>query len=87
MYNLELKETIEEIKRSSANKVLIQMADGLKPKAREIVDFINSRCDCEVFIWFGDCFGACDFPLGVEKVGIDLILQFGHSEFNKEDIW
>ena len=44
-----------------------------------LADYIKEKSDCKVFIWFGDCFGACDFPLGAESLGIDLIIQFGHS--------
>jgi len=87
MYNLELDKTTEEIKNSGASKILIQLPDGLKPRAKKIVDYIQEKCGCEVFIWFGDCFGACDFPLGAESLGIDLVIQFGHSEFNKEGEW
>lgn len=87
MYDLELDKTVEEIKKSNANKVLIQLADGLKPRGKEIADYIESKCECEVFIWFGDCFGACDFPLSIGNIGVDLIVQFGHSEFSKRSEW
>ena len=36
-YDLELNKVIKEIKRIKAKLVCIQMADGLKPKATEIV--------------------------------------------------
>lgn len=87
MYDLELNKTIIEINSSGARKVLIQLPDGLKPKAKEIVDYIEGKCECEVFIWFGDCFGACDFPLNIGNIGVDLIIQFGHSEFSKGGEW
>jgi 2-(3-amino-3-carboxypropyl)histidine synthase len=37
--------------------------------------------DVEFLIWFGTCFGACDTPVGLEKIKpkIDLIVQFGHN--------
>ncbi len=31
-------------------------------------------------IWLGSCFGACDIPVGIEKLKIDLVVQFGHNE-------
>ena len=38
---------------------------------------IEGKTDSEVFIWLGTCFGGCDVPLEVEKLGVDLIIQFG----------
>ena len=39
-YNLELDRIIAEIKENGHKTVLIQLPDGLKPKAKEIVDKI-----------------------------------------------
>ena len=37
--------------------------------------------DVEFLIWFGSCYGACDIPVGLDKIRpkIDLIIQFGHN--------
>ena len=82
-YDLEIPRVIEEIKSNDAKNVLLQLPDGLKPKAKEIVDLIREELDVNLFIWSGTNFGACDIPLHLEKLGIDLILHFGHSEFKK----
>ena len=34
------------------------------------------------FIWLGSCFGGCDIPVEVDKLGVDLIIQFGHSDWS-----
>ena len=34
-----------------------------------------------VLIWGGSCYGACDVPLQVERLGVDLLIQWGHSEW------
>lgn len=81
--NLELEKVIARINDSNSKKVCIQLPDGLKPKAKEIEEAIRNECNCEVFIWAGSCFGACDIPDGLEKMGIDLLVQWGHSEFIK----
>jgi len=86
MYNLELEKVIEEIKNSGAKQVLIQLPDGLKPRAEEIVNSVEGEVDCEVFIWAGDCFGGCDIPY-IENLGIDLIINFGHNRFEKGAGW
>lgn len=85
MYNLELEKLIQEIKKRNSKQVLIQLPDGLKNKANEITDFIEENTNAKTFIWLGSCFGACDLPLGVNILGMDLIIQFGHNRFNKEE--
>ena len=85
MYNLELEKLIQEIKKRDSKQVLIQLPDGLKNKSNEIVDFIEENTNAKAFIWFGSCFGACDLPLGLDILKIDLIVQWGHNRFNKKE--
>jgi len=87
MYNLNLNKIVSEIKLNKYKRVLIQLPDGLKPQAFEIVEKIELESDAEVLIWFGSCYGACDLPIGIEKSGIDLVIQFGHTKFVKEVEW
>jgi 2-(3-amino-3-carboxypropyl)histidine synthase len=75
MYNLELNKAIKEIKKQKAKTVCIQLPDGLKPKAKEIVDKIEKETNAKCLIWAGSCFGACDVP----DVKVDLLIQWGHS--------
>ncbi len=82
-YDLDILGVISKIKENSAKNVLLQLPDGLKPKAKEIVDSIRKELDVNIFIWSGSNFGSCDIPLHLEKLGIDLILHFGHSRFVK----
>lgn len=79
-YNLELKSLIDEIKKKNYKTILIQLPDGLKPKAGEIASEIESNTSASVIIWAGSCFGACDIP-PVEKLKFDLVVQFGHSKW------
>jgi len=80
-YDLELNKAVEEIKKKSAKLVCIQLPDGLKPKAREIQEYIEEKTDADVVIWLGSCWGGCDVPLSVEKLGVDLLIQWGHSHY------
>jgi diphthamide biosynthesis enzyme Dph1/Dph2-like protein len=81
-YDLELSKAVEQIKKTKAKLVCIQLPDGLKPKAKEIQQHIEKNTNASVVIWLGSCYGACDTP-SVEKLGIDLLIQWGHSEFVK----
>jgi len=77
MYDLELNRVIKEIKKNEAKTVCIQLADGLKPKAKEIQEKIEKETNAVILIWADSCFGACDIP----KIDADLLIQFGHSEW------
>ena len=81
-YDLELAVVVDKINKNKAKLVLLQFPDGLKPYATVVVDYLQENTKAEFLIWFGDCFGACDTPVGLEKIKpkIDLVIQFGHNE-------
>jgi len=86
-YDLEINDMVIGIRKSRSKKVLIQLPDGLKPKAKEIADSIEKGTKAEVLIWLGSCYGACDIPQNAKSLGIDMIIQFGHNEFMKGKEW
>ncbi len=77
-YDLELERVVSEIKKRNAKTVCIQLAEGIRPKAGEVVEHIERETSARVFIWAGSCFGACDTP---DMEDVDLLVQFGHSEW------
>ncbi|MAG78841.1 hypothetical protein CMI40_00495 [Candidatus Pacearchaeota archaeon] len=80
-YDLELNKVISLIKKEKAKLVLLQFPDGLKPYATAVVDYLEEKTNAEFLIWLESCFGACDLPVGLDKIKpkIDLVIQFGHS--------
>ena len=87
MFDLDEKRIIEQIKKKKCKKVLLQLPDGLKPKAGDLAKKIEKETGALVLIWFGSNFGACDIPSGVDQVGVDFIVTFGHNAFVKEEGW
>ena len=92
-YDLELDRVVKEIiklpcKRSKnsaqspAKTVCLQFPDGMKPLATEVADEIEKRTGARIMIWMGTCFGACDTPLGLENLKVDLLVQWGHSPWS-----
>ncbi|MBW2988297.1 hypothetical protein DRJ48_05330 [Candidatus Woesearchaeota archaeon] len=77
--DLELDKAIKLVKKHRAKRVMLQLPDGLKPRAKEIADAIESNTGARVLIWGGSCFGACDIPQGLNVLNIDLLIQFGHA--------
>ena len=81
MYDLELQKAIDKIRKENSKLVCIQLPDGLRPKAEEIQKRIESATGAKVIIWLGSCYGACDLPNGIDKLGVDLLIHWGHSEW------
>jgi len=81
IYDLEINKIVKIIINKGIKKILLQFPEGLKPYATVIAEDIERQTGCQCFIWLGDCFGACDVPLEVSGLGVDLIVQFGHSEW------
>ncbi len=79
-FDLELNRVAEEIVKQNVKTVCIQLPDGLKPRAGEIADVLKEKTQAIILIWLSSCFGACDVP-PVDKLGVDLLVQWGHSEF------
>ncbi len=75
--HIELDKAVAEIQRVQAKNVLIQVPDGLKPKALEIAKDLEVKTGANVMIWFGACWGSCDLPPDIKDV--DLLIQFGHA--------
>ena len=80
-YDLEMGKALAEIRKAKPKILLIQLPDGLKTEAKAIQDEIERETDSKVLIWGGSCFGACDVPVEVERVGVDMIIQWGHAEW------
>jgi len=84
IYNLEISKIVKTIKKQKSKKTLLQFPEGMKPYAQTISDEIEKQTNTKTFIWMNSCFGACDIPTNTKKLGIDLIIQFGHSKWGYE---
>ncbi|MBD3262999.1 hypothetical protein GF374_01315 [Candidatus Woesearchaeota archaeon] len=82
-YDLELEKIKKKIKENNIQRVCLQLPDGLKPKATEIAQELEKDTDAKMLIWAGSNFGACDVPVQLEKLGVDILINFGHSQFRK----
>jgi len=80
-YKLDLDTAIAAIQQHKPRRILIQLPDGLKPRAREIQDELAKHTDAEFLIWGGSNFGSCDLPIEVKQLGVDLLLHFGHPQW------
>jgi 2-(3-amino-3-carboxypropyl)histidine synthase len=78
-FDLEEKRIKEEIKRRHADKVLIQLPEGLKTKATRLAEVVEETGALAI-ISADPCYGACDIAVReAEDLGADLVVHFGHS--------
>ncbi len=76
-YDLELEKLAERIKKEKAKTVCIQLADGLKPHATKIADYLEEKTGAKILIWLDTNWGSCDYPAYLK--GVDLLVNFGHT--------
>jgi len=83
MYDFKLDKINKEIKEKGYKKILLQLPEGLKPKAYEIANSL----DAEVIVSGEPCWGACDLAINdAKELKVDAIIIFGHAPFIKTDI-
>ena len=76
-------ELVKQVKESKANKVLLQVPEGLKTKAIEITAALEKE-GIEAIISADPCYGACDLPFNNLVSNFDLIVHIGHNKFYKD---
>lgn len=78
---------LERVKENKGKRVFIQIPEGLKTGAQELVEFLE-KGGLDVFLSIEPCFGACDLRWRDAKdLGCDLVLHIGHSDFGvKSDV-
>jgi 2-(3-amino-3-carboxypropyl)histidine synthase len=75
----------QKIAKLEAKRVLLQMPEGLKPEGTRIAKIIEKRGALPI-ISADPCYGACDLATAeAERLGIDLIVHFGHSKLMKHE--
>lgn len=84
-YDMEIKKIISTIHDNGYRRICLQFPDGLKQHAKEVVDTIEQQTHSEVILWAGSNYGACDLSLDVKKLGVDLLVHFGHSKWVFDD--
>jgi 2-(3-amino-3-carboxypropyl)histidine synthase len=81
MYDLEEARLIEEIKRRSPCRILIQFPEGLKPFAARLAEKLEDTSQADIFVSGDQCYGACDLALlQMKQLQADLLIHVGHAE-------
>lgn len=84
-FDLEEERVKQEILKTGAKKVLIQLPEGLKPKALHISKIIEETGALPI-VSANPCYGACDLSTDeAEILNADLIIHYGHSKLMKHE--
>ena len=81
MLQVDLSSAIKALKKAKAKKVFLQVPEGLKTKAENIVEELETK-GFEVATSMDPCFGACDIKQAeAKRMDCDSILHLGHTKF------
>jgi len=84
-FDFEEERIKQEIAKLEAKRVLLQMPEGLKLEGPRLAKIIEKTGALPI-ISADPCYGACDLATAeAERLGIDLIVHFGHSKLVKHE--
>lgn len=84
-FDFEEERIKQDIARLGAKRVLLQLPEGLKPEGPRLAKIIE-KAGALPIISADPCYGACDLATAeAERLGIDLIVHFGHAKLLKHE--
>jgi 2-(3-amino-3-carboxypropyl)histidine synthase len=85
LYDLELNRIRDEILKSKAKNVMLQLPDGMRTFAFQITKFLQVGTSANIILSGDSCYGACDLASNQAKeVNADLLIHYGHSRMVKD---
>ena len=82
-HEFELDDLIERIKDNDNRLVALQVPEGLKMQALEMMDTIETETSAQVVLAADPCYGACDLVHDkMQLMGVELVAHMGHSQMN-----
>ena len=82
-HDFELDDLVELIQANDNRLVALQVPEGLKMQAFELIDDIESRSAAKIVLAADPCYGACDLVHDKMKLmGVELVAHMGHSQMN-----
>ena len=82
-HDFELDDLVAKIKENDHRLVALQVPEGLKMQALEMMDSIETDSAAKVVLAADPCYGACDLVHDKMKLmGVELVAHMGHSQMN-----
>ena len=82
-HDFELEELMERIRTNDHRLIALQVPEGLKMQALEMMDTIETDTSAQVVLAADPCYGACDLVHDkMQLMGVELVAHMGHSQMN-----
>jgi len=82
MLKLDVKTAVKEIKKKNAKTVILQLPEGLKGKAIELIELLEKKTKAKIITVLDPVWGACDLAEEEMKLfNADLLIHLGHSKY------
>ena len=82
-HDFQLEELVERIKENDHRLIALQVPEGLKMQALEMMDMIEGYSSAKVVLAADPCYGACDLVHDTMRMmGVELVAHMGHSQMN-----
>ena len=82
-HDFELDELMERIRSNDNRLIALQVPEGLKMQALEMMDTIETETSAQVVLAADPCYGACDLVHDkMQLMGVELVAHMGHSQMN-----
>jgi len=82
-HDFQLEELVEKIKENDNRLIALQVPEGLKMQALEMMDSIETETSAKVVLAADPCYGACDLVHDkMQRMGVELVAHMGHSQMN-----
>ena len=77
----QIEHLVEEVKKTGAGRVMLQLPMGLRTRATEIASALE-KINVSTVISLNPCYGACDLAdEEAKQAGCQLLVHVGHSKF------
>ena len=82
-HDFQLEELMTRIKDGDHRLIALQVPEGLKMQALEMMDAIETDTSAKVVLAADPCYGACDLVHDkMQMMGVELVAHMGHSQMN-----
>lgn len=82
-HDFQLDDLVDRLQAQDHRLVALQIPEGLKMQALEMIDEIESRSGAQVVLAGDPCYGACDLVHSkMQQMGVSLVAHMGHSQMN-----
>ena len=79
-FDLHVETIVEAVRERGAGLVALQLPEGLKRRAMELVEGSEASTDAVVIVSADPCYGACDLiDAQLEPLGVDMVVHVGHT--------